>query len=51
MILLILNVQVYYRDFLRRLREYGVAELGEFPWEKEEGEEEERKQVDASGEW
>ncbi|KAF8358942.1 ppfr-4 [Pristionchus pacificus] len=40
--------KVYYRDFLRRLREYGVAELGEFPWEKDEGEEEERKKVDAS---
>ncbi|GMT18285.1 hypothetical protein PFISCL1PPCAC_9582, partial [Pristionchus fissidentatus] len=28
--------KVYYRDFLKRLREYGVAEEGELPWEKEE---------------
>ncbi|GMR39967.1 hypothetical protein PMAYCL1PPCAC_10162 [Pristionchus mayeri] len=32
--------KVYYRDFLKRLREHSVLELGEFAWEKDQDEEE-----------
>ncbi|GMS87993.1 hypothetical protein PENTCL1PPCAC_10168, partial [Pristionchus entomophagus] len=38
--------KVYFRDFLKRLREYGVIEMGEFSWEKEK-EGEENTEVDA----